>query len=409
VNKQAATGMIPLKELKSLYSTEQVLLILFARLYFSTASTAEVAAFIAERPVNWKIFYKLVREHGMRPFTWYIIDKFGLEAPAEYTETIKEGYKMTLLSNKRKLLLIEGIVKHLAALGITVIPYKGAVFTQRYYQSAGLREIADIDLLVSPADLPRIEDYFIENGYLPRETVPRPFLKYYTTFFKEIVYSTPETGANKNCAIDLHWRMTNRFAGKFPAHQFFVQHLEPEDGSHKYPRLQPEYDLAVMLSNHFVKDMFIKFKYLVDIGCFLQKHPGLPDGHLVFTLAKKYKFEKRLEAGLVLMNQLLGIASNPKFASASSPAIFLKTPLSPKLLLPRLQYNEPVFLKRAIGLQDNLLQQCKFVIRCFFYSFIPTYIDINESKLPVYALPVLFIMRPFRLLFNAGKSKLKRL
>lgn len=399
--------MLPLTELRALYSNEQVLLILFARLYFSTAEPAEVAAFIAEQSVNWKAFYKLAREHGMRPFTWYIIDKFSLEAPAEYTATIKEGYKMTLLSNKRKLLLIEKIVKDLNELGIIVIPYKGAAFTHRYYQSAGLREIADIDLLISPADLPRIEDYFIENGYIARETVPRPFLNYYVTFFKEIVYVAPETQLNKNCAIDLHWRMTNRFAGKFAAHDFFVQHLEPADGQHKYPRLKPEYDLAVMLSNHFVKDMFIKFKYLVDIGCFLQKYPGLPDDHLVFQLAKKYKFEKRLEAGLVLVNQLLGVLPDSKFALEKSPEVFLKTPLSPKLVLPRLQYNEPVFVKRAIGLQDNLFQKFKFITRCAFYSFIPTYIDINECKLPAYALPILFITRPFRLIFNSGKLKPK--
>lgn len=399
--------MLPLKELKRLYSTEQVLLILFARLYFSTANTVEVADFINEHPVNWKTFYKLARTHGMRPFTWYIIDKYKLEAPAEYVSTVRDGYKMTLLNNKHKLLLIEKLVKELAERDITVIPYKGAVFTQRYYQSIGLREIADIDLLVSPDDLPRIEDYFIENGYQPRETVKRPFLKFYVAFFKEIVYLTPETGTKKSCAIDLHWRMTNRFAGKLPGYKYFSQHLEPDDGYYKYPRLQPGYDLAVMLSNHFVKDMFIKFKYLVDVGCFLQKHPGLPDDHLVFTLAKKYKFEKRLEAGLVLVNQLLGILPNPKFASVTVPEAFLKAPLSPDLLLPRLQFNEPAFLKQAIRLQDNLLQQCKFVMRCLFYSFIPTYIDINECRLPVYALPVLFITRPFRLLFNAGRSKLK--
>jgi hypothetical protein len=405
VNKQAAMGMIPLQELKRLFSTEQALLILFARLYFSTTNAATVAHFITEHDVDWEKFYKLARVHGMRPFTWYIIDKYALEAPAQYSETVKEGYKMILLSNKHKLLLTEGIVKDLAARGITVIPYKGAVFTHRYYESAGLREIADIDLLVSPGDVPRIEDYFIENGYLPRETVPRPFLKYYTTFFKEIVYSTPATGVNKNVSIDLHWRMTNRFAGKFPGHDFFVKHLELADGSCSYPRLRPEHDLAVMLSNHFVKDMFIKFKYLVDIGCFFKKYPDLSDEHLVFKLAKKYKFEKRLKTGLVLINQLLGISPYPKFASANLSEAFLKTPLNAKLLLPRLQFNEPAFLKRSITLQDNFFQQCKFVTRCFLFSFIPTYIDIKECKLPVYALPALFIIRPFRLLSNAGKLK----
>jgi hypothetical protein len=202
--------------------------------------------------------------------------------------------------------------------------------------------------------------------------------------------------------VELHWTLTNRFAGKYPEYPFFRSHLEPYRlNTLSLHKLSPDYDLAAIVSNHFVKDMFVRFKHITDIACMLQHYPaGLPDDHILFATAKKYRFEKKLQTGLALVYDLLGIASNPRYTSGNVPARYQATPLQYPILLPRLQFNEGGFLKRSLELQDNGMQKCKFLLRSFLYIFIPTYIDINTFKLPVSLSPLLVVLRPFRLLYE---------
>jgi hypothetical protein len=401
--------MLPLQELKRLYSNEQVVLVLLARLYFSTATQSEVAAFIQHHPIDWELAYKIARAHGVRPFTFYAIDQHNIEVHPVFREKLQKDYRIAMMNTVQLSLQIAGLVNHFKEKGIIIIPYKGAVLAHSYYKNMALRESSDIDFIVDRKDVAAIEDYFLANGYIPRQTVPRSYLKFEQLFFKEIVYSLPVSASGRSNTVEIHWTLTNRFAGKYAEYPFFRSHVESYQlNSLSLHKLAPAYDLVAIVSNHFVKDMFVRFKHITDIACFLQRHPGLPDDHIIFPTAKKYGFEKRLRVGLTLVNDLVGIPSNPRYTGQKIPDRYLATPVQYPILLPRLQFNEPGFLKRSLELQDSFVQQCTFLARSFLYIFIPTYIDINTFKLPVYFFPVLVILRPFRLLYERIKPGRKK-
>ena len=389
--------MLNTAQLKKIYGNEQVILVLFSRLYFSTVQASEVREFIAEEKISWDLLLEIAKAHSIRSFIFYVINTYRITVDAAFEAQLKKRYQANVLKNFRQLknaITLIGVFKNK---GIVLIPYKGAIFSQSYYDDIAIRESIDIDFLISKDRLSEIEDYFLAEGYHPLTAVPRAYLRYYRKFFKDIVYQKRAAGT---ASIEMHWRLMERFSGDYPAYQFFAPHLQPyQIGGLAIEKLSPTYDFLAVASNHFVKDMGIKFKYLIDMACLIKKEQSTLDTEVIFSCARRYGFEKKMNMGLDLVNQFLGVALVEKQEEVLSEEI-LKTPLQYPIHLPRLYINEPKFIRRSLQLQDNFLNRVKFISRCTLYIFLPTYADINEFKLPVYYLPLFIIMRPFRLCYQ---------
>jgi hypothetical protein len=394
--------MLNTQQLKSAFNNEQVLLLLLTRLYFSTADKAEVDTFIAEHAISWQLFLKIASAHGVRSFIYHVMVHYGITTDENLVLSLKKRYINNRLKNFKQLQAATLLINAFKERGITIIPYKGAIFSQAYYAALAQRESIDIDFLVDRKDITSIEDYLIAKSYKPITAVPRPFLNYYSWFFKDVVYN------NKfvvNAAIEMHWRMVDRYAGNYPTYQFFYPHLvNYQNGGLNIDKLSPTYDFLAVASNHFVKDMGIKFKYLIDMGCLITKERESLDIAIIGSCAKKYGFEKKLAVGMQQMSQLLGI----DFLTVTQqplPDALLTTPLQYPITLNRFYIDEPLFLKRALLLQDSFIDKVKFILRCVLYIFLPTYADINELKLPVYCLPLMMVIRPFRLVYKVLRSR----
>lgn len=392
--------MLNTQQLKAIYGNEQVLLLLLSRLYFSSVPKSAVEEFIATHTINWPLLRKIARVHGISSFIYHIVSAHQIAVDSDFEAQLKNRYQANTIKNFKQIKAAVSLAGKFKERGITIIPYKGAIFSHSYYSDLALRESVDIDFLISKDDLEAVEDYFIEEGYNPLTTVPRPYLRYYRTFYKDIVYHKPD---EKLGSIELHWRLMDRFSGNYPSYDFFSPHvIHYQNGGLSIDKLSPTYDFLAVVSNHFVKDMGIKFKYLIDIACLINKEGVNLDTRVIADCAKRYGFEKKLNAGLGLVEQLLDIGLSQNKQEAL-PDQLLKTPLEYPVHLPRLYINEPKFIRRSLQLQDNSLNRVKFILRCFSYIFLPTYEDINQFKLPVYFLPLFIIMRPFRLLYQAVK------
>ncbi|MBS7563851.1 nucleotidyltransferase family protein [Mucilaginibacter sp. Bleaf8] len=389
--------MLDNRGLKEIYSNEQVFIILLARLQLGTCHLSAVTDHLQDAPVNWQLVFKLAQVHSIRAFLYSAITTHGIEVPAQFLASLKKRYQATKLRNFEQIKACTELVGKFAEQGITLIPYKGALFAEGYYADWAARESTDLDFLVDTVNVATIEDWLINNHYKGITTVPRPFLGYYKEFFKDIVYHKPGTPS----AVELHWRLLDKFSGQYPAYRFFSAGLVPyRTGSFAIQKLAPTYDFLAVASNHFVKDMSIKFKYLIDMACLIQKEAASLDTKLILSTAKSYGFRKRLDIGLHLVNDILGInfTTDSKIYLSKDELV---APLSVQLPLSRFYINELPFIKRSLQLQDSAWQKVKFMLRCMCYVFLPTYADINAAQLPVYLLPVLAVLRPFRLIYQA--------
>jgi len=395
--------MLSLQQLKNIYSNEQVALVLLARLYFQTSDKNEVEAFIRESAINWQKVYKMTKAHGVRPFIYYNIVEHQIEVGKQFEALLKKDYQSIRLKNLKQASVTVNLINGLKKQNITLIPYKGAFFAQSYYADLALRESADIDFFVSIDDAEAIENYFTANNFKPKKAVSQKHLKFYQKLSKDIVYSSPSDDPEHVFSIEIHWRLMEKFSGDYPGYSFFSDHLqEVKFAGSMVHKLQPTYDFLAVVSNHFVKDVSSKFKYLIDAACLMSMEPDLASG-LIFATAKKYGFSRKLNMGLSLTRDILGVGLTDWQPAEAVPDFYLQTPL--RFPLVKTYLTDKNFLKHSLQLQDNRANKFKFISRVAQYTFVRSYVDVMALNQPVSSLVVYFAKAPFRLASNLLKRK----
>jgi len=388
--------MIALNEIADIYSSEQLFLLLVSRLYFSTSSIDELNNFIGSHDIDWKLVKKIAKTHGIRPFVHHVVHKHQLNIPADFKSNLEGDHRIALNRNMAEAVVAAKITDGLKKRGVSVISYKGPLLAMQYYENMAMRESVDIDFIVDQSDVAKIEDYFISCGYPAKETVPGGYLKLYLPLFRDIVYRIPEYNFN----VEIHWALLNRFAGRYPSYGFFKPHAIPCQTMYgNFTTLSPVYEFLAVISNHLVKDMGTKFKCHIDIACMLFKYPDLLNEPIILETARKYAFEKKLKKGLSIMEELIGIKIPGNYRTQPTREE-IAIPSAYPIAINKFQFDNGAYMKRSLALQDNFKNKAQLVITCLLYFFIPSHFDINTFRLPVIFYPVLFILRPFRLLFE---------
>lgn len=395
--------MLNVQQLKNIYTNEQVALVLLARLYFQTSGRDEVEAYIRESAINWSLVYKIAKAHGVRPFIYYNIIQHNIAVGKNLEQALKKDHAIIRLKNLKQASVTINLINELKKENVTLIPYKGAFFAHSYYADLALRESSDIDFFVSISDAEKIEKHFTSNGFIPKKAVSKKHFKFYQKLSKDIVYTTPANNTDYSFSVEIHWRLMESFSGNYPDYPFFSEHLEPvKFAGSVINKLQPTHDFLAVVSNHFVKDISSKFKYLVDAACLISTQPDLDTG-LIFSTAEKYGFSRKLNMGLCLTNDLLGISLKNWQPSEPLPDAYLQTPV--KFPLVQTYLSDKGFLKHSLQLQDNRAGKFKFIGKVVQYTFIRGYVDVMALNLPVSSLVVYFAKAPFRLAGNLLKRK----
>jgi hypothetical protein len=86
-------------------------------------------------------------------------------APSAFVRELRERYLSSAAANMRLLHELGVILRTLRAADVPVIPLKGACLAEAVYGDIALRPMADLDLLVKPADLPRALEALRQLGY----------------------------------------------------------------------------------------------------------------------------------------------------------------------------------------------------------------------------------------------------
>ena len=179
---------------------------------FSWLPTAEQelllkAALINDRSAaikNWQAWKKSVSAEDVRdaeirlfPLVYYNLQKFGYADEA--TDVLKKAHRAAYKNSQLKLLAAENIVARFKNHGIRTILLKGAALGIVYYDSTALRPMADIDLLISPADILKAVEILKSQDWYPQ--------KKNLKLLAEIVHACQfkDSGGNE---LDLHWHLT---------------------------------------------------------------------------------------------------------------------------------------------------------------------------------------------------------
>jgi hypothetical protein len=117
---------------------------------------------------DWAACRRACRIHGVGPLLHHRLGP-AVWLPDSFADWLAQEHSHNTRRVERMQAELADILALFAHHNLPVIPLKGALMTARYPHS-GLRPMADIDLLLRPADLPRGVQLLGELGYAPTTT-----------------------------------------------------------------------------------------------------------------------------------------------------------------------------------------------------------------------------------------------
>jgi len=254
--------------------------------------------------------------------------------------------------------------------------------------------------LVDKADVPRIRAFFYAKNYQPKTDVPVGYLKYFITFFKEIAFTTPENASGISCSVEVQWRLIDRNLGNFEPYSFFSSHIMSCTYKNRViHKLSPTYDLLCTASNHLIKDPLFSFKYAIDLACLLHQSGQEIDTSIVKKIIAKFKYEGIFTAGLTVVADLLGIQMEG-LDLESNPNRYLMDAVIAYPLLKKKGRMSRDYFNTLLLFDKSIISKISKMAILFFYIFLPQVEDIKQNKLTAISLPLLFLLKPFRLCYK---------
>jgi hypothetical protein len=160
--------------------------------------------------MDWPAFLSFAETHDLRSLCFWRLKQFCPEAiPSETFDRLRERFR----GNTDRNLLMTGelfrIIEALERGGVPVAAFKGPVLAWWAYDTPGVREYMDLDLLVHPGDVLRAKYLLGELGYRPEAPMPAEAEARLFKFGGQLVMirDVPRV------IVDLHWDLAPRSMG----------------------------------------------------------------------------------------------------------------------------------------------------------------------------------------------------
>lgn len=306
--------------------------------------------------IDWDLVFKKAIQWDIAPLlAKVIIKKSSLEMPDNFLHRIRVVYYKTFIANTSKFKELAKIIRAFNKLGIRVIILKGSHLAQFIYQDIGMRQMADIDILINKEYIQKVEELLFQLGYDYVELGPAAydFLKvhrdtdgkqalinhYKKTHHHLLPFYSPK-GIHR---LEIHRDISTR-AGPFNIdNEGLWRRAKSVDfeGSDSFI-FCPE-DLLLHLSLHasyYDQLQEHRLRVCCDMTSIVKHHSDAIDWSELRIRAHEWRAEKYLYLTLRLSKEILG---------ANVPTTFLKD-LTP------FQFNEKIFVeakKRVLSMEPS--------------------------------------------------------
>jgi hypothetical protein len=357
-----------IKTIKERYNAEIALLVLCCRVFLKTADNNILVAFIKENNVNWKKVYDLSMTHRIRPLIFKVLFPVK-ELVAQETFQLFRSYCINFSSRvfSRKA-ECDKIIQLLQQQGIPARLYKGLDFAALVYKDLGLRESADIDVIIAVEDVKALIAVLKGEGYeMPLEQFYNRFPAQYHQLYKDVCF-------NKGIFnFEFHYRPAVSTVGTSFCQLLGTDYLSPE---RKYDHT--DY-CRLMLINNGVRDYFPTLRSLLDLT-FLHTDKPVPE------LERFHQLSNMLNA------QLFNLPANGYILNYTAKFLLKE------LLSKNEQRKESLLSKTYLSFRfgNTLRLKWNALSGTLWLLVKPNSNDIDAIRLPFYAL--YYFTKPFRLI-----------
>jgi hypothetical protein len=218
----------------------------------------------------------------------------------EEADALKERYILTWGQNQRIYHCIAPLWRALEETGIEAVALKGLALIARFYGDAGLRPMADVDVLVPRSDVDRASGVARSLGWHPRYSL--------TPAFRRVKHAAPFDHP-EGVACDLHWRVFEE-AGDAEADDEFRAAAEPAMFQDMRLRVLSPTDQLLHVCGHAGKWAPVPaIRWVADVALILRD--GSIDWPRLLDHAARRRFILRMRQMLGYLRQALGVAIPP--------------------------------------------------------------------------------------------------
>jgi hypothetical protein len=275
------------------------LLVLCARTTINEFIRVEVTDMTGEG-VDWELVWRLSKGHGVAPLVYRNLVAI---CPAAVPSAVHEAFRRHIQANALlNTLLAKELVTVLDALGakgIHAIPFKGVILAQTAYGELGLRECADLDLIVDQGSIPPARQVLWSLGYrlTSQDSGEGHESEEPYHFFQK---------KNGIVAVDLQWIMARRHFGFRLDRSVLWSRLKPIHLPAKTVMgLCPE-DLLILLCVHGSKHAWEQLKWVCDVAELVRRRQALDWSRVLFQ-ADEWGCRRLVLLGLAMAKSLFDI------------------------------------------------------------------------------------------------------
>ncbi|HWY20782.1 MAG TPA: nucleotidyltransferase family protein [Candidatus Acidoferrum sp.] len=256
---------------------------------------------LGNAPIDWEAVLRLGDEHGTSSLMYRNLSRLGDVVPSATLAALRQGYETNIHKSLFLARELIRILDCLDALGIEVIPYKGAVLSEAYYGDMALRRSGDMDLFVRKRDVARIKSAVRDLGYTQHVPVRQDAEEDYIAAGYEWTFDSP---AGRGL-LELQWALQPRFyAVDFDMDGLFERAVSATVAGRRVKTPSPE-DLLLVLSVHAAKHVWGRLIWLCDIAQILKQETLNWDSLRLRT--RELGIERILHTTLRLANRLLAM------------------------------------------------------------------------------------------------------
>ncbi|MFA5353929.1 MAG: nucleotidyltransferase family protein [Thermodesulfovibrionales bacterium] len=352
--------------------------------------------------LDWNYILNTANEHGIIPLLYSKLKSLSIgniplnELKTLYLRNLQKNMAMT----KAILETTEALETH----GIRAVPFKGPVLSQQLYHDIGLRQSADIDLLIFKEHYNKAKEILLARGYEPQFKLNRRQEFEFLRYRYEMPFIHKATGLN----IELHWNIAQSFFHFDLYRSGLWERLQPTAFAGKTVFSFSTEDMLLYLCFHGSKHGWERLSWIYDIMKIIKTWPL--DWQYLLRKSDELDSRKHLLLGLHLA-ALLWEAEIPSSASE-------KIEEDPQLSALALYVLDGLFregpkrsaVSNTIEYRLRLLKKNKHKLNHLLHKlFVPRLPDWETISLPDRLYFLYYFIRPLRLLLlnTTGLSKKK--
>ena len=253
------------------------------------------------------------RRHGLLAILHRSVQgKCSGETPAGLRERLRDLYTRNAERNLRISVQLIAVVERLERAGVHVVPFKGPVLAEAVYGDVGMRQFADVDVLVARDDVRRAGDVLASLGFE---------LAHGSRGVDDALLQSAESQAGfcqrttRTC-LELHWRTGPRFAhASLPAEDLIAAAVPATLLGRTIPGLTPA-DTYLVICVHAAHHLWDQLEHAAALARLI-RGGAIEDWPRLLDRAAAYGCLRRCLIGAILARRLTGVALPPEVASAA--------------------------------------------------------------------------------------------